>query len=164
MSDCKSPLPKVPIDSSDSSLFDFVEFTSYDSFSDDESSKMSWATKSEWKSQTNGSLSIDSPPTTVPRQIRRRYGEGIDARRASRFRAYDFERSLMYQHLKGHYSVVTKKALFRLVIAVFQSIPPSIRPPGPTRIQKRSKTGLIAWIDRNAVEVLNFLSVNPLFS
>jgi hypothetical protein len=167
MSNCKPPLPKVPIDSSDSSFFDFVEFTSYDSFSNDESSELSWVTKSESKSQSNGSPSItpiDSPPTTVPRQIRRRYGQGIDARRASRFRVYDVERSTMYQYLRFRYNVVTKKALLRLVIAVFQSVPPSIRPPAPTRIQKRSKTGLIAWIDQNAEEVLNFLAVNPLFS
>jgi hypothetical protein len=59
--------------------------------------------------------------------------------------------------------VVTKKALLRLVVVVFQSIPPSVRPPAPTRTQKRSKTGLIAWIDQNAGEVLNYLALNPVF-
>jgi hypothetical protein len=96
------------------------------------------------------------PPGADP--IRR----GLNARRAARFRNYDFENSFMSQYLKTFYPVITTKLLLDLVNTTFEHIPPSVRPEKPSRTQKRTKGGLMKWIDENNGEVLNYLAVHPL--
>jgi hypothetical protein len=48
--------------------------------------------------------------------------------------------------------------------SVFKGILPPICPAASTRIPKRSKARMIAWLDRNAGELFHFLVVNRFFS
>jgi hypothetical protein len=102
----------------------------------------------------------DSPPLEKPARASRprcRYGSGIDAQRTAPFRFYPMDRSLIYRHLEKSSGTVTKELLMSIVAGTLEQAPPEQRPPPPTRSQKRSKAGLVTWLDTNTALVMGYL-------
>jgi hypothetical protein len=88
---------------------------------------------------------------------RRRYGEGIEARRSAQYRHYDWHHSLIYQLLQHQQKIVTKVTLRDFIDDVIEATPENVRPKPPTRDQRRAKGGLVWWLDNHAAFVVQHL-------
>jgi hypothetical protein len=88
---------------------------------------------------------------------RRRYGDGIDAKRTEQYRAYPADRSIIVPEIARLFGKVTKGLLLRVIEDSLRLCPEDRRPVAPTRSQKRMKAGLVAWIDENRPLVMAYL-------
>jgi hypothetical protein len=71
------------------------------------------------------------------------------------------ERSMIFRVLKHLFGKVTKELVMSVINGALQHAQPDHRPPMPTRSQKRSKAGLVAWLDANAFIVTTYLQSWP---
>jgi hypothetical protein len=99
----------------------------------------------------------DPPDPPRSRTDRIPYGQGIDASRTARYRAYPVYASRVINFLQQGGERVTKEVLAQLIASVVSVLPPCLRPPPPSRSQKRSKGGLVCWIDEHQELVMSYL-------
>jgi hypothetical protein len=71
------------------------------------------------------------------------------------------EHSMIFRDLTQTSGKVTKEFLMNVINGALHWARPDHRPPAPTRSQKRSKAGLVAWLDDNARFVVSYLRSRP---
>jgi hypothetical protein len=71
--------------------------------------------------------------------------------------SYPIDTSMIHRHLRHVHGIVTKKLLLSFIIALRKTCSPSVRPPAPTRDQRRAKGGLVAWLDDHEPIALAYL-------
>jgi hypothetical protein len=101
-------------------------------------------------------LPLPQLPQRIGR-LRTRYGYGIDAQRTARYRGYPLNQSVIVRTLQHMYGTVTKPLLSGVIALTLSEFPDWGRSMAPTRAQKRSKGGLLAWLDDHAALVVPLL-------
>jgi hypothetical protein len=95
---------------------------------------------------------------------RERYGNGPDARRTAQFRGYDIVHSAVVCCLKERYGLANMRLLLQLAMRVVNDSSPPMKISPPSRAEKRSKRGLVRWLDQHSDSVMTILRADPHFS
>jgi hypothetical protein len=72
------------------------------------------------------------------------------------------QNSYVYRFLQNDYAHITHSLLIDLAKAVVENTPGWERPSPPSRNEKRVKAGILTWMDRNAPQVLHYLTSHSL--
>jgi hypothetical protein len=65
--------------------------------------------------------------------------------------------SPIMRQMQSLYGLVTNQMLRNLIDEALSHAPENVRPPPPSRDQRRAKGGLVSWIDDNAAFVRAYL-------
>jgi hypothetical protein len=87
-------------------------------------------------------------------------GEGIEAARSAVFQSYDAASSKVVSEWKKQLegTTITKPLLMTLIKSILDFFPEDQRPTPPTRNMKRTKHGLIFWLDVNQTAALHYFN------
>jgi hypothetical protein len=99
---------------------------------------------------------------SVTKPLRIPYGTGIDAKKTAFYRSYDVDNSPVLRYLRMRYQV-DMALMMRLINAVIEDVPMNHTPMKPSRNEKRSRHGLVFWLDRHRPLVFQFLWSHPEF-
>jgi hypothetical protein len=144
--------------------FDFVEdLVSLEDVNDDTSAQTDITSSTALPlTETPASASASASAGSIaPRRVRKKYGQGIDAKRTAVFRNYQPRQVFVLQLIHELFPVVTRQVLMELIVNALARFPLSMRPRQPTRAQKRVKAGLLAWIDENQSFMTWYLNSRP---
>jgi hypothetical protein len=116
---------------------------------------------SEPPSQAMPNLTTSEVPAVSfqPPHHRKKYGQGIDAKRTEIFRRYPTADSYILHQIGKRFKRVTRQVLLDLIDGALASHAQRVPLEPPTRNQKRVKAGLVAWIDDNAAFMHRYLRV-----
>jgi hypothetical protein len=67
-------------------------------------------------------------------------------------------------YLKARFGIARKTLLLQLAMTVVKHSSPPFRIAPPSRAERRSKPGLVRWLDRHSDSLMAILWANPHFS
>jgi hypothetical protein len=90
---------------------------------------------------------VESVLNHTNRQPHHSFGQGIEAARTARYRRKDLTQSRMFRFLQSQSFYSSIANLMNLIEKIRDWYPHVQRPLPPSRTQKRSRNGLIEWLD-----------------
>jgi hypothetical protein len=94
-------------------------------------------------------------------KVRCPWGRGSEAALTAVYRQYDHRASPIFKMLQSRFPMVTVEVMHSLIDTIRESLPEAARPVRPPRAQRRSKQGLVIWLDQHADIVIRWLHVHP---